>query len=536
MGSIFQPQLIVPRLLMDDARLLAVKFALEPQLRLVSEAARETLFLPRLNILDEQLLDVLAEQYHSDFYDLQLSAAQKRALIRDAILWHRRKGSPAAVEEVATKVFRDAHVSEWFQYGGEPYFFRIEMDVSADDETADFDTMNRLRKAVYESKNARSWLEYYGFTINQADTQVESESHSMLVERIYEDWYTYRRNNARYDGNRNYGFYRRHNGRFTRNGSLTRRGFFTNANHGQYQASDFEVINVIMELDVSPDFVDERDSYRAAVRVHRQELNLTPTTSYAIVIGKNFAGNIDLREELIASEVNFSGWHEDCAPRFSHAVTPILNHHDHVDIGESVDDFSYIWCPRDNIIIVEEQPLGVRYSFAQTVDYHEQLEPGIVYDRHDSISTAESFPEPFLLYSFHADFDLSDSFCSMDSTLKTDDEYVEPIETGLINAHQTFVRNGYRLRNGSFRHNGNLDVEIASPAPAEEDAWNDKCARLRATFTEPCPNCGQRFFYSWQKGAIRYGDPAFTIADPQSLTVKIVCTNCGSTIVQIPVD
>lgn len=201
MNKIWTPKIFLPSLLEADPRLAAAKDALEPQFKALSDAALECLFLPRLDVLPEHILDLLAEQYHVDFYEpLTMSEDVKRDFIRNAILWHRFKGTPKAVETVLSRAFSIARVEEWFEYAGAEYFFRIHIDISSDDENTDQDALNRLRKAVVESKNARSWLEYYHFVLDCSDTVEPVDWQALLVQHELYDRYDYRRQAPAYDG------------------------------------------------------------------------------------------------------------------------------------------------------------------------------------------------------------------------------------------------------------------------------------------------------------------------------------------------
>lgn len=126
--KIWTPSLLelLPESVLRDPKLRAAAQALSTELAKLSAATREVLHMPRLDELSGRILDHLAEEMHVDFYEpLHLSDAQKRELIRNSFAWHRIKGTPAAVEQIANTVFAEAVVSEWFEYGGEPYHFKI---------------------------------------------------------------------------------------------------------------------------------------------------------------------------------------------------------------------------------------------------------------------------------------------------------------------------------------------------------------------------------------------------------------------------
>ena len=95
----------------------------------------------RIDELDEQTLDVLAYDLHVDWYDYSYPIEVKRQTIRDSVRVHRRLGTKYAVETALGAVFPGTRVQEWFEYGGEPYMFKViigatESGVSADRQAA----------------------------------------------------------------------------------------------------------------------------------------------------------------------------------------------------------------------------------------------------------------------------------------------------------------------------------------------------------------------------------------------------------------
>lgn len=115
------------------------------------------LYINRTDELPEKTLDLLAWQWHVDFYEpLGMDIETKRRLIKNSIPWHRIKGTPAAVEQVVSTAFDTSTVKEWFEYGGKPYYFKI----ITEDVTTNTDTIEeRMKRAIKSVKNTRSWLE-----------------------------------------------------------------------------------------------------------------------------------------------------------------------------------------------------------------------------------------------------------------------------------------------------------------------------------------------------------------------------------------
>lgn len=151
---------ILPENLLGDAQLYAAARALDDELRKVTAATRDALILPRIDELSEEVIDLLAWQWHVDFYEPSMSIDTKRRLVCESIAQHRIKGTKAAVEKMVQTVFKEGVVSEWFEYGGEPYHFRIDL-LTAPNITQD-DTA-RLLAVVNAAKNVRSWLDELRF-------------------------------------------------------------------------------------------------------------------------------------------------------------------------------------------------------------------------------------------------------------------------------------------------------------------------------------------------------------------------------------
>lgn len=113
----------------------------------------------RIDELSSELVDALAIHFHVDFYDHNLSLDKRRALVKNSIRWHMKKGTKAAVQELVQTVFESGIVSEWFEYGGNPYCFKV----TTVDTMPSYEEINRLIQAINSVKNIRSHLDEIGF-------------------------------------------------------------------------------------------------------------------------------------------------------------------------------------------------------------------------------------------------------------------------------------------------------------------------------------------------------------------------------------
>lgn len=120
----------------------------------------EVLIYPAIDMLGSELINTLAIQMHCDFYDDTLPLDVRRNLVKNSIAWHRIKGTPAAVEQMIQTVYQTGVVEEWFDYGGEPFFFKVNLG----DSQITTQKIKNLIKMINVSKNVRSWLEVLRFS------------------------------------------------------------------------------------------------------------------------------------------------------------------------------------------------------------------------------------------------------------------------------------------------------------------------------------------------------------------------------------
>ena len=195
MVNIRQARLIdlLPDSIRNDKQVKAAAEALDRELQAATSAIDRTMLLPILDELPESVVDLLAWQWHVDFYDPSLDIAKKRKLVRQSVSWHRIKGTKAAVEAVVSASFEPSKVLEWFEYGGEPFHFKI----VTEDATTDQKHLTRLREAIGSAKNTRSWLDAIEFILRLADTVNLEEA--MALQAQYDARESYPWLGRRYD-------------------------------------------------------------------------------------------------------------------------------------------------------------------------------------------------------------------------------------------------------------------------------------------------------------------------------------------------
>ena len=110
--------------------------------------------------VDASALPALAEQFHVQGLEGWLFTTderEKRELIKQAIELHKYKGTIWAVRRVLEILSLPGTISEWFEYGGRAYFFKV--DIALVDKGLDENLFNDLVELIHEYKNTRSKLE-----------------------------------------------------------------------------------------------------------------------------------------------------------------------------------------------------------------------------------------------------------------------------------------------------------------------------------------------------------------------------------------
>ncbi len=147
---------LLPEFLQDDDTAKAFCTALSGLMRDLG-ARLDSLTLKNVDELNEDVLDSLAWQYAVAWYDYNAHISVKRDLIRNALAVQRMLGTPAAVASVVSSMLGSrARITEWPEYGGAPYHFRV---LASSGDVLDSDERRRLYAALEIVKNERSVLD-----------------------------------------------------------------------------------------------------------------------------------------------------------------------------------------------------------------------------------------------------------------------------------------------------------------------------------------------------------------------------------------
>ena len=149
-------QLMPPSIVTDEV-VAALCDAFQIELDQIVAEIINILFLPRVDQLSGDILEHLAWGLNIDADEGWLLATddtKKRDLIKNAVAIQRNKGTKYAVKKALEVVGLTGTISEWFEYGGQPYWFKVGID-----GTQNFtpEQLNLLDRYIIKNKNTRSW-------------------------------------------------------------------------------------------------------------------------------------------------------------------------------------------------------------------------------------------------------------------------------------------------------------------------------------------------------------------------------------------
>lgn len=118
-----------------------------------------------IDTLEEDLLDILATDLKVDWYLPNATLIAKREQIKTCFFVHKTLGTKAAILAALSAICPGTILEEWFEYGGEPYHFRLTFDITNQTTPIDYSELKRLvsvfkpLRAVLDESDAQFLLD-----------------------------------------------------------------------------------------------------------------------------------------------------------------------------------------------------------------------------------------------------------------------------------------------------------------------------------------------------------------------------------------
>lgn len=145
---------VTPDVLKQDIGIEGFLEATAQMLEEVSGSISLATIYSSVDTLPESLLDILAEDFKIDWWDPEFTLEEKRRVFRDNWKVHRTIGTVGAVENAISAIYPDTTVLEWFDYQGDPYHFKLRINIT--NEVINSNKMRRVLSRVKYYKNLRS--------------------------------------------------------------------------------------------------------------------------------------------------------------------------------------------------------------------------------------------------------------------------------------------------------------------------------------------------------------------------------------------
>ncbi|MBQ6091687.1 MAG: phage tail protein [Lachnospiraceae bacterium] len=144
---------ITPDYFKEKTEVKCLSYALQKATQKLIKYCQSIGVFAMIDNASDEVLDLLAVELNTQYYDTSLDIQNKRDLIKGTLVWYQTSGTPSAVEELITAVFGEGKVEEWFEYGDSPYYFKIKTNAQLTP-----DIVARFRKIIERVKNARSHM------------------------------------------------------------------------------------------------------------------------------------------------------------------------------------------------------------------------------------------------------------------------------------------------------------------------------------------------------------------------------------------
>lgn len=142
---------------MKTPKNIALSKAFGEMTRYLYDTLQSVVFWADIKTASDMLLNSMAAEIDCPFYENGMSIEQKRELIEVSDIYNSRTGTTSAVDKLIAAAFKNGNIQEWYEYGGNPYCFKINMDSEL--SKSEMNDFNYFFSMLRKIKNARSKLE-----------------------------------------------------------------------------------------------------------------------------------------------------------------------------------------------------------------------------------------------------------------------------------------------------------------------------------------------------------------------------------------
>ena len=157
----------VPRIVAGQEWVQALSEALGELHEKTMDFADASQIYTALDTVSETVLDILAVNWKIDWYDTSYSIEQKRRIVKTSLEVRRLMGTVRAAKLQADAVYPGTEVEEWFNYGGDPGYFRLFVNITDTDEAHPMSVMSpeEMERRLVTAKRWSAHLESFSYMI-----------------------------------------------------------------------------------------------------------------------------------------------------------------------------------------------------------------------------------------------------------------------------------------------------------------------------------------------------------------------------------
>lgn len=147
---------LVPPHFKEQPDWIAFSYALKMAMQKLIAFSETTRMYAAVDFQPENILDYMALELRSPYYEESADVETKRTIIKKTISWYMKAGTKASVEELVETILGDGKVVEWMDFAGGPGTPGV-----FDIETGSFlvaDIYDRLSKIIERQKDLTSHL------------------------------------------------------------------------------------------------------------------------------------------------------------------------------------------------------------------------------------------------------------------------------------------------------------------------------------------------------------------------------------------
>lgn len=131
---------VLPHILSSDPNVAAISYAYKMAMKRIIDISIRTSLFANIDKMNDDVLDLMALELRTQYYDESLPILKKRALIKQTLKWHSKSGTVSAVQELIDTVLESGEIVEWFDMNppGSPFTFGINTTSDITKDSVDF--------------------------------------------------------------------------------------------------------------------------------------------------------------------------------------------------------------------------------------------------------------------------------------------------------------------------------------------------------------------------------------------------------------